>query len=296
MTKMKLFANSLHYTKAGKFLYDNGPKLMVVGGVGMMGFAGVHAVVKTPDYVERIEEVRGDSKAMAIETAKTYGPDILIGVSGAACVLGGNHIIDARRAAATAFASNVVNSFEEYRGRVRDKYGEEADMDIMYGTEEETYTEVVTTKKGKEKEVEKTRKVMNGDKMLRISPYARIFDEGNPNFLKDDPVHNRNFLVMTQNYLNQRLSVNEFVFINEVYIALGYAPTYEGQYIGWSLKKNPNSVIDLGLFNFDYETRRMFWRGDEDAILLDFNVDGVIVDELPREKSICARYEDEVID
>jgi hypothetical protein len=137
---------------------------------------------------------------------------------------------------------------------------------------------------------------MNGDKMLRISPYARIFDEGNRQFISGDPIHNRNFLILTQNYLNQCLQANGRVFLNEAYIALDYEPTYEGQHVGWSLEKNPNSVVDLGLFDFDYETRRMFWRGAEDAILLDFNIDGWIADELPREKTMCARYEDEVID
>lgn len=296
LSKVKVAANGLSYTKVGKLVYDYGPKAMVFSGVGMMAFAGVHAVIKTPGYVERIEEVRGDKRAMAIETVKTYGPDVAIGAGGAACVLGGNHIIDGRRAAATAFAANVVNSFEEYRDRVRETYGEEADMDIMYGTVDETYTETETTKKGKEKEVEKTRKVMDGDKMLRISPYARIFDEGNPEFCPHDPVHNKNFLLGVQNYLGQKLKANGRVFLNEVYVALGFEPTYEGRNVGWSLEKNPNSVVDLGLFDFNYEARRMFWRGAEDAILLDFNIDGWIADELPREKSVCARYEDNVID
>lgn len=292
-------SNMLHklsYTKVGRLVYDNGPTAMVVAGTGILAGAGIHAVVKTPAYVERVEEMRYQcahdeaKRKVAIETLKTYAPDVAAGVCGAAMIFGGHGIVHGRYVKAAAAWAAETAAYEEYRSRVIDRYGEEADRDIRYGTEEETYTVTETSKKGKEKEVEKTRKIYHADEAILVSPFSRIFSKStNPNWTGDKLV-DRNFLLMKQNYLQFKLEKNRRLFWNEALIEMDYEPTFEGQYMGWSLDKNPNSTVDLGLFKPDPENRRMVWReeGDE-CYVLDFNIDGQIIDELPKEMRLPFR-------
>ena len=111
------------------------------------------------------------------------------------------------------------------------------------------------------------------------SMYARFFDEFNKNFNKNDRQLNRLFLSTQQNYLNDVLKVRGHVFLNEVYDALGMERTSAGAVVGWAITKDgTDNFIDFGVFNSNDLQKRMFVNGDERAVLLDFNVNGVIYD------------------
>ena len=289
--------HKLSYTKVGRLVYDNGPTAMVVAGTGILAGAGIHAVVKTPAYVDRVEEIRAahhydEKRNVAVETLKTYAPDVAAGVCGAAMIFGGHGIVHGRYVKAAAAWAAETAAYEEYRSRVIDRYGEEADRDIRYGTEEETYTVTEVSKKGKEKEVEKTRKVEYGDKAVTVSPFNRIFSKAtNPNWTGDKLV-DRNFVLMHQNYAQFKLenSRDGMLFLNDVYKDLGFPLSFEGQYMGWSYKKNPHSKVDFGLFVPDETgTRAVYANQPDDCFVLDFNIDGQIIDELPKEMRLPFR-------
>ena len=112
------------------------------------------------------------------------------------------------------------------------------------------------------------------------SPYAKIFDEYNPNWEKS-PEHNLFFLKSVQNFMNDKLRANGHVFLNEVYKELGFEDTKAGQVVGWIYDpENPNgdNYIDFGIYDPKDEKARDFVNGYERVILLDFNVDGPILD------------------
>ena len=97
------------------------------------------------------------------------------------------------------------------------------------------------------------------------SKYARIFDESNVNWSKDQKA-NLMFLKYQQTYATDLLKKKGTVFLNEVYEMLGIPRSQEGCVVGWHYdEKNPigDNYIDFILSDTDSSN-----------IVLDFNVDG----------------------
>lgn len=113
-----------------------------------------------------------------------------------------------------------------------------------------------------------------------ISPYARWFDEKCDAYVSRDPESNRYFLMMQQNYANEKLRNRGYLFLNEVYDMIGIPRTKAGQVVGWLYnERNPvgDNFVDFGI----YEDRNAeFVNGYTDRVLLDFNVDGNILEAL----------------
>ena len=97
------------------------------------------------------------------------------------------------------------------------------------------------------------------------SKYARIFDESNINWSKDQEV-NLMFIKQCQKRADDLLKKKGTVFLNEVYEMLGIPRSQEGCVVGWHYdEKNPigDNYIDIGLNDIN-----------KSSIVLDFNVDG----------------------
>ena len=91
------------------------------------------------------------------------------------------------------------------------------------------------------------------------------------------------FLNAQQNYANDLLKSKGYLFLNDVYDMLGIPKTKAGQVVGWVYDpENPNSgdnYVDFGIYDAYNEKARDFVNGYERTILLDFNVDGYILDK-----------------
>ena len=64
---------------------------------------------------------------------------------------------------------------------------------------------------------------------------------------------------------------------------LGIPRTTAGGYVGWIYdEKHPNgdNYVDFGIYNLYKTKNRDFVNGYERTILLDFNVDGIILDKI----------------
>ena len=112
------------------------------------------------------------------------------------------------------------------------------------------------------------------------SIYAKFFDESNPNWVSDASM-NRAFIQMIQNQCNSKLQAQGYLFLNDVYDALGMEKTVVGQCVGWFYDpKDPigDNFVDFGIFNTKIQKNVDFVNGFEKSILLDFNVDGNILD------------------
>ena len=71
------------------------------------------------------------------------------------------------------------------------------------------------------------------------------------------------------------------MFLNDVYEMLGIPKTKAGYVVGWIYDKNHpvgDNEVDFGIFDMEREKNRDFVNGYERTILLDFNVDGNILD------------------
>ena len=210
-----------------------------------------------------------------IELAKNYAPAAGCLVTGMFCIFSSYGIMRKRNLTAVAAASAISQAFDEYRQRVKDAIGEEKEKDIRYGTKQEKI-EVKSTDEAGNETVKKEKQTVFPD--LLNDPYAKFFDELNPNWCKN-PEHNLNFLKMAQNWANDLFNSRGHVFLNEVYDMLGIPRTAAGAVCGW-VKGAGDDFIDFGIYDGYRKSCREFVNGYESSILLSFNVDGVIYDKI----------------
>ena len=203
--------------------------------------------------------------------AKLYLTPVLLGAASIALVAKGHSIMVKRNAALMVAYDALSKAFDGYRNRVKEELGEEAERDIHYNLKEAK----TVVKENTEKHPGCKKKMNVSD----YSQYARFFDSANRNWSKT-PEFNMMFLKAQQNAANDMLLARGHVFLNEVYDMLGIPRSQAGAVVGWILDKDHDNFIDFGIFNINSEAARAFVNGDEDTILLDFNVDGLIYDKI----------------
>lgn len=216
-----------------------------------------------------------------LKLAKLYGPALLLGAASVGCILASNNIIRHRNAALVAAYTAVDNSFKDYRGRVIERFGKELDRELKYNIKSEEIEEISVDESGKETIVKKTIDVAGTDPNV-YSPYSVVFDDGNTGW-DPDPELSKFFLIQQQNYANDRLKARGHLFLNEVYDMLGAQRTKAGAQVGWIYdEKHPigDNYVDFGMFDIHKVKARDFINGYERSIVLDFNVDGVILDHI----------------
>lgn len=243
----------------------------------------IHTVSADPDMNEKYSEE--DSKKdlaivytqTAVKLVKLYGPSVALGVVSLGCMIGSNRILNKRNVALAAAYTAVDKSFKEYRGRVIERFGKQLDKELKYGIKAQEVEEVSIDEKGKETTQKTTLEVMDPN---AYSPYSIVFDDGNTGW-DPDPELTKYFLIQQQNWANDRLKAKGHLFLNEVYDMLGAKRTKAGAQVGWVYdEKNPtgDNYVDFGIFDIYNPKSRDFVNGYEKVIVLDFNVDGVILD------------------
>lgn len=206
---------------------------------------------------------------------KAYSPAITLCVASTACVLGGFGIMKKRNVAIAAAYSVVKGKFDEYRGRVRDELGEVKDKEFLHGLKSQKVTvDEIDEETGKRSRKKKDILVPDPN---GLSQYAKFFDDASPNWV-NNPEANLLFLKAQQNYANDRLHAYGHVFLNEAYDMLGIPRTSEGAIVGWTMSDDGDNFIDFGIHSIYNTEARDFVNGYTDAVLLDFNVDGIIYD------------------
>lgn len=209
-----------------------------------------------------------------LKFAKLYGPAVGLGVLSIAAILASHGVMANRQVSLVAAYNLVVNGFQAYRDRVVKEFGVDKDSMFALGLREEEYKEEVIDEDGKTKKVKKTRLVVSGDPKM----YQRMFDSSNPNW-KHDALLNTAWLEGQERWLNDKLTINGYLFLNEVLTDLGFKAVPEGQLVGWVLRspeemktERRDGYVSLGLHSQFNQSG-----GSEDGgILLDPNVDGVI--------------------
>lgn len=243
----------------------------------------IHEVMETPEMKEKYTEEDGkkDLALVYVQTgvklAKLYGPAIALGAVSIGCMVGSNNILRKRNVALAAAYATVDRGFKEYRGRVIERFGKDLDRELRYNIKAKEIEAVSVDEDGTETTVTKTVEVMDPN---HYSPYAIVFDDGNTGWDKD-PELTKFFLIQQQNYANERLQSRGHLFLNEVYDMLGAKRTKAGAQVGWVYdEKHPvgDNFVDFGIFDIHNPKARDFVNGDERVIILDFNVDGVILD------------------
>lgn len=208
---------------------------------------------------------------------KLYAPSAALGALSLTGILASHRILRGRNLALAAAYAAVDQRFKDYRGRVLERFGEAVDKELKYNIKAKKVEETVVGENGKEKKVKNDVEIADPNV---YSDYARFFDESCKAWEKDAE-YNLMFLRAQQQYANDLLRSRGHLYLNEVYDMLGIPRTKAGQVVGWVYNdKNPvgDNYVDFGIYELNREKARDFVNGYERSILLDFNVDGNILD------------------
>lgn len=211
-----------------------------------------------------------------LKVVKLYAPAVILGALSLTSILTSNKILRKRNVALAAAYTAVDKGFKEYRANVIERFGKDLDRELRFNVKAKEIEEAVVNENGEEETV---KKVVN-EATVGKSEYARFYDDGCKGWEKD-PEYNLMFLRHVQDYLNDLLRTRGHVFLNEAYDQLGIPRTKAGAIVGWVYnEKNPvgDNYIDFGIYDPKDEKARDFVNGYERVILLDFNVDGPILD------------------
>ena len=212
----------------------------------------IHKTANNKEYQEEYsrEDEKKDIRLTYFQTgikiAKLYAPAIILGTLGIGAMFTSNNILRKRNVALMTAYTAIDKSFKEYRGRVVDKYGEEVDNELRYGTEVETITEVeIDPETGKEKKVKK--KVKVSDPNLH-SDYAMYFDKNSSAYCDTCYDYNLSMLRAAESYWTTLLQTRGYVTLNEVLNHIGIEGTKAGMVVGWYYDKhNPDSDDQIDL-------------------------------------------------
>lgn len=209
-----------------------------------------------------------------IKITKLYGPALVVGGLAVAALSGSHTILTRRNAGLAAAYAAVDKGFKEYRARVAENVGEEKERELHRG--------VVTEKKSEPSADGKSVKLSEKKVAKAPTTYGKLFHQGNPNW-HPRPEINIMFLRQNQTYMNDMLKARGFLFLSDVYDALGFEQTPASRVVGWLAdpKYGGDGVIDFGIFEDNAQSR--LWEyvtGHEGEIYVDFNVDGDIMNKI----------------
>ena len=294
----------------GGFVKDNAPTILKVAGVvltaGAVGLAayGGTKFVEDVEYVDESRQINDavvaantaateEESEMALAIAehqlrvyllkailKRFGIPALMYICGTISYFGAFNIVAARNAAVVATLATALEvaevEFDRYRSNVVSLEGPEADEMYLKGYVKTGESELVAAKDDEHPECEMVVCVEEIDtKGLEVSPHARMFDEYNIHYV-NNAEYNMFYLKTQEAYANTRLHMDGVLFLNDVYDLLGYERTKAGQVLGWR-DKGGHGYVDFGMFT---ENNERFVEGSEPAVLLDFNIDGIVTDAL----------------
>lgn len=300
--KLDIFGKVKPTMKKIKFgIKEHSPEILVISGVIGVVASAVMACVSTTkikgvvdnskneikaihqrrsenptEYVEH--DMKKDLTSVYFKTAakfvKLYAPAVILGGLSITGIVASNAILKKRAVALAAAYATVDKSFKDYRSRVVERFGEQTDRELKYGIQTKTVKEkAINPETGKEVTTKKEVEVTKYD---GHSDYARYFDNSSV-YYNDDLDYNLMFLKMQNQYANDKLVADGYLFLNDVYDALGLPKTKAGQIVGWVYDKdNPqgDNYIDFGIQDYLRDGGN---NNFEPVILLDFNVDGPIL-------------------
>lgn len=201
--------------KSRLFLKRNGSTILTcAGGVGVVA-TSVMAVKATPKalyLLERAREEKGENltKMETVQVAgSVYIPSIIMGVSTIACIFGANMLNKRQQAALMSAYAMLDNSYKEYKKKVQELYGEDADRMVRDSIAKDKY--------------EREDIVVDDDMRLFYDEFSgRYFESTTEDVIR------------AEYDLNRELASHGGVYLNRFYELLGIDETEAGETLGWS--------------------------------------------------------------
>lgn len=189
--------------------------LTCVGGIGVVATAVV-AVKDTPKAMQIIEkktEEKGEDLT-TIEKIKVAGPvyipAVAIGVSTLACIFGANTLNKRTQASLMSAYALLNSSYNKYKSKVEELYGEGADARIKGEVARDKY---------------------NSDDISRDDEKLLFYDYFSERYFESTMEE-----VMRAEYdINRELHTKDYAYLNEFYDMLGLDHIQSGWDLGWSM-------------------------------------------------------------
>lgn len=217
-------------SQSKSFLSRNASTILTfLGGAGVVGTA-VLAVRATPKALALVEEAEAEKgeKLTTWETVKTAGPAyipaVVTGASTMACIFGANVLNKHQQAALASAYALIDNAYKEYKGKLKELYGEEAHNNIM---------DALVVEKAEEMRIANYNLTSYCDLSVEDgTSEPRLFYDEYANRCFESTIER----VMNAEYhINRNFVLKGYVTLNEFYEFLGLTPTEYGSTVGWSI-------------------------------------------------------------
>lgn len=188
--------------------------LTCVGGVGTVATA-VLAVKATPKAIALLDEAKETKgeELTKMEIVKVAGPAYIPAIATCAttlaCIFGANILNKRQQAALMSAYAFLDNSYKEYKKKVVELYGEDADNRIKEEIGKDKYEETDIS--------------VNDGKELFYDVYSERYFESTPEKV-----------IAAQYAVNRQISLWGAAELNEFYEALDIPPVEYGGFVGWS--------------------------------------------------------------
>lgn len=203
----------LHHAKT--FLNRNSSTILTCVGAAGVVTTTVLAVKATPKalyLLKQAEEDKGEklTKLEVVKTAApTYIPTVLMGMTTVACVFGANVLNKQKQGALMSAYALLDTSFKEYKNKVKELYGEDADSTVREEIVKDKYEHADIS-------------LDTGQQLFYDDFSGRYFESTMEN------------VINAEYRLNERFAYDFGVFLNEYYELLGIDTVDYGDYLGWS--------------------------------------------------------------
>jgi len=213
------------------------------GAVGVVATAvmSAKATPKAKQLIEDAEKAKGE-KLTNMEKVKTAGkvyiPTVITGAATVACIVGANILNKQHQASLASAYALVDRSYKEYKGKVKDLYGEETHQEIVNAIAVEKAEEVSVRGENFCQSCDLSLEESTGEPVLFYDEHGSRFFESTIEQVMNAEYHlNRNYILRGYSYLN------------ELYEFLGLEGTDYGSVLGWA----PN---DDGMYWIDFDHRK----------------------------------------
>jgi hypothetical protein len=292
------------------------PDILVVAGVGSM-VVGTGLAIKASldvkdiltDAAGELEVIRHDEELLAddpdakslvkdkvkvyfhygLDLARMYTPAALCVFGGAASVFKGHNILQKRNVALAASYASLESAYSAYKKRVEDSLGETKAEELDYNLT----TEKVKDDKGKK------HSVTYADPEAGLSMYAYPFKSCYPQttkegktimvknpYFQDEELFDISWIKSAEVFANLQLESKGYVYLSDVYERLGITPRdnnseLASRVMGWV---DDGTVHPISFFSYipegvdPYEQTEYLLRDRDGNVILDFNVEGNVLD------------------
>ena len=205
--------------RASLYVRRNAPTILTcAGGIGVVA-TSVMAVKATPKALQLLEEAKAEkgddlTKLEVVAVAgPAYIPAMVTGVATIACIFGAN-VLNQRQQVSLASAYALIdNSYKEYKKKVEELYGKEANAQVQ---------QEITKDKYKEIDIQK-----EGDELL-------FYDEFSGRYFNATMER----VLIAEYQINRELHNTGRDTLNHFYELVGLNPIDGGDALGWSEDSN----------------------------------------------------------